>query len=368
MSGILEKRSADIECSEWDSPYNPFNSRKLLLWRDHLEAISRGEFMPPVSADIDPSNYCNLNCSWCIHRDYRKSNEALLPQELMLELARFLGRWGVKGVCIGGGGEPLLNEAVPDLIRELAASGTEVSLITNGTLLNEPVREALVECARFCGISVDAGKANNWAQDKQAEPELFDRIISNIEELARLRDTRKTGLTIGYKMVIHDSNYRGIFEAANLARSIGANDFHVRPAYLKDTNPFTQEVIDCVKEQITQARELQDQSFRVYGITHKFSPDWRRKLDFSRCLASPLTATFGADRRVHLCCDRRGQEGMILCSYENPEKVLQAWNSKKHHSLVDAIDINECPRCTFAAYNEIIEKVILKDQMYKNFI
>jgi sulfatase maturation enzyme AslB (radical SAM superfamily) len=353
---------------EWDSPYNPFNSSKVLLWRSHLEAIARGEFLPPVSADIDPSNYCNLDCSWCIQGKYRKSNENTVPKDLLLKLARFLGKWGTKGVCIGGGGEPLTNPAVPDLIRELVSSGVEASLITNGTLLTKPVREALADCARFCGVSVDAGNAEDWIKEKKAKRELFSQLLENIEELAKLRDSRGSRLTIGYKMVIHPANYSGILQAAKLAKSIGANDFHVRPAYLPDPTVFTTLITETVKEQITEARTLQDETFRVYGITHKFTPEWRKKLNFTRCLATPLTATFGADRRVHICCDRRGQKGMVLCSYDNLETVMTAWNSREHHELVDAIRIGECPRCTFAAYNEIMEKVILSDSMYMNFI
>jgi sulfatase maturation enzyme AslB (radical SAM superfamily) len=362
------KEKSEVEFKEWDSPYNPFNSLKVLLWRSHLDAIARGEFLPPVSADIDPSNLCNLDCSWCIQARYRKSNEGLVSGELLLKLARFLGHWGVKGVCIGGGGEPLINDAVPELIRELAASNVQPSLITNGTLLSAPVRESLVDCAGFCGVSVDAGNADDWVKEKRAGPEMFRKLIANIEELAALRDRRNSPLTIGYKMVIHPSNYSGILEAASLARSIGANEFHIRPAYLPDPSVFTDEIIESVKEQITEARDSQTEKFKVYGIMHKFTPDWRKKLRFPKCLASPLTATFGADRMLHLCCDRRGQKGMLLCSYEDPEKVLQFWNSRYHHELVDAIRIEECPRCTFAAYNEVMEKVILQDAMNKNFI
>ncbi len=363
-----ENTASLIEYVEWDSPYNPFNSSKVLLWRSHLEAIARGEFLPPVSADIDPSNYCNLDCSWCIQGKYRKSNENMVPRELLLKLAWFLGEWGVKGVCIGGGGEPLTNTAVPDLVRELALSGVEASLITNGTLLAEPVREALVENARFCGVSVDAGNAQDWVKEKKAKPELFTRLITNMEELAKLRDSRNSRLTIGYKMVVHPANYKGILQAAKLAKSIGANDFHARPAYLPDPTVFTAAITEAVKEQIIEARALQDDTFRVYGITHKFTPDWRKKLNFTKCLATPLTATFGANRKVHICCDRRGQKGMVLCSYDNLEDVIAAWNGREHHELVDAIRISECPRCTFAPYNEIMEKVILRDSMYKNFI
>jgi len=367
----MNKAASDIKkYSEWLNPFNPFNSMKALLWRGHFEAILKGNFLPPVSVDIDPSNACNANCSWCIQAGYRgKTSKSNLSKETLLDLADNLGRWGIKGACIGGGGEPLMSNHVPDLIYALNKAGVQPALITNGILLEGSVCDALVKHARFTGISVDAGTADDWSKEKRTDRKYFDRIIDNIARLASLRDKRGSSLQIGYKMVIHPSNYGHIYEAVSLAKRIGANDFHLRPAYLKDQTIFTEEIISETLSQIARARkDFQNEAFRVYGITHKFDSVWKAKLNFKKCLATPLTATFGADGNLHICCDRRGQKGMILCKYQPFDEVLRSWGSQRHKKIIEGINLSHCPRCTFSAYNEMMEQVFIKDQMNMDFI
>ncbi len=44
------------------------------------------------------------------------------------------------------------------------------------------------------------------------------------------------------------------------------------------------------------------------------------------------------------------------------------FKSKAFKKLIAEIDIKDCPRCTFAPHNEIIEHVFLNDKMNMNFI
>jgi len=57
-----------------------------------------------------------------------------------------------------------------------------------------------------------------------------------------------------------------------------------------------------------------------------------------------------------------------LCKHDpDPYKLIEFWNSEEHKTIIKNIDINKCPRCTFTAYNEIIEDVIIKDKMCRLF-
>lgn len=367
ISKVQEQKAAITE-EEWKSPYNPFNSMKALLWREHIEKILANEFLPPVSADIDPSNVCNLNCTWCISNKYIKENPLMVSEENLIKLARFLGKWRVKGVCVGGGGEPLTNPATPELLYELVKNNVEASLITNGVLFDEKSIAAVAETCRFCGFSVDAGEAESWALLKNTNRSTFFKIIENIAQLDKYRKKHDLGVTIGYKFLIHPGNYKGILEACRLAKKIGVDDFHMRPVHLEDPSVYTKDVINEARELISAAHSLSDEHFKVYGVLHKFSGDWRKRFYFKKCFANPLTLTFGADGNMHICCDRRGEEGMILGSWLNLDNVKKLWNSAYHKQLIAEIDIKDCPRCTFAPHNEIIEHVFLNDKMNMNFI
>ena len=57
----------------------------------------------------------------------------------------------------------------------------------------------------------------------------------------------------------------------------------------------------------------------------------------------------------------------VIDANPDPSEILKVWNSDFHKNMVKNIDINKCPRCTFGAYNEIVEKVIINDSMCKLF-
>jgi len=113
---------------------------------------------------------------------------------------------------------------------------------------------------------------------------------------------------------------------------------------------------------------IENEHFHFYGIRHKFNPNLKRKVNFSRCWAPPLLATFGADGKCHLCFDLRGCKDLVMCDhYPDPREVLKFWNSQAHKDMMSKIDPKACPRCTFGPYNEIIEQVFIKDSMCRYF-
>ena len=92
----MAKSTQSIEYKEWTNPYNAFNSMKVLLWRDHLEAAVKGEFLPPVIVDTDLTNLCNLNCIWCNSQEFRRKAPYSQSTEHLLKLADFykdMRRW-----------------------------------------------------------------------------------------------------------------------------------------------------------------------------------------------------------------------------------------------------------------------------------
>ena len=361
---------------EWKNPYNAFNSLKVLMWREHLEGIAKQEYLPPVTVDTDPTNRCNYNCIWCNAFEYMTEKKHMLSKEHLFKLADFYKEWGVRSTCVAGGGEPLLNPAVNDFLWRLNENRVEAGVITNGSLMTDKHIDAIARTCRWCGISMDAGKPDTYAKVKGIkDKKYFYKVIENIENLTRKVTELKTNCDVAYKYLLHPLNASEIYEAARLAKSIGVKDFHLRPvgwdnlAATKNKGEISfEDVMEGINKQIDAAMELEDESFHVYGVRHKFNPDLKRKINYSRCWAPPLLATFGADGKCHLCFDMRGRKDLILCShYPEPREILKVWGSKFHREMIENIDINKCPRCTFGPYNEVIEQVFIKDGMCRHF-
>lgn len=366
---------------EWNNQLNPFNSMKVLMWREQLEGCAKDNYLPPVTVDIDPSNRCNYDCIWCNAYDMMCKNKdhTDMSEEHMLKIADMLKEWrtdtglGPASACIAGGGEPLLNEGTIGLLERMHKNNLQCGVITNGSLINEEKAKIIAKTCRWVGFSMDAASAKTYNTVKGIKGNLFDKVIENIKLVSK----HTTGSTcdLAYKYLLHPWNAHEIYDAAVLAKSIGCRDFHLRPVGWLNITKIEGEnqldwndVAEMIEKQVAKALELEDENFHFYGIRHKFNQNFSPRKNFSRCWAIPLLPTFGADGWVHTCFDMRGREDLKLCRHDpDPWELVRFWNSENHKEVIRNIDVNTCPRCTFSLYNEIVEKVFIEDRMCRLF-
>lgn len=383
--------------------WNPFNSFKLLAHVDRWRNIKRGKpIPPPLLVTVDPSNSCNLNCAWCNASYIRSERHGMLSGKILTAIADFLPRWGktvqngydgVKAVCIAGGGEPLTNPAIGTFIDSLIEKGIEVGVVTNGILMHRYI-DSLSHCT-WVGVSVDAGtrETYNAYKGQPKNSRIFDKVIDNITKLsayARYHNNRlgwaHPAYGISFKYLLYRDNIAEIVQAARIAKESGCKNIHIRPAGTpwdamasSERISFTPDEIAVFNGQIIRAQEYDDDSFGVYGVTHKFDSQFNSANFFSTCHAIFMTAVFQPPSNPHapkdsfvlgLCCDRRGDTKLeLIRDCEDVDLIQKEWGSVRHWNVYDAIRIqHECPRCTYQPHNEIYEQVILNDSMTYNFI
>lgn len=369
---------------EWEDRFNPFNSMKILRHWDRLVACAKEDYMIPLTVNVDPTNHCNFDCCFCNSDFIVKNSQETMTREHLMKLADFLGVWGSdrpeghpKSCYISGGGEPLLNPYTPDFIERLAQNGIQSAVITNGTFINYSKAIVMLKHCRWVGISVDAAcnKTYNLMKGLPDKSTVFDMVIEKIKDLVKAREVLKSDCDIGFKFLLHPHNYKEVYAAAEMARDLGVNDFHLRPVRYVNFDKIDasminfKENLDFIDEQFEKVQTLNTDSFHVYGIRHKFNPDLSIKKSFKKCRAIPLEPTFSSDGRVHVCFDQRGNESLVLCNhYPDVAEITKVWNSDRHKELVRNIVVDNCPACTFSSYNETIEKAVMQDNMCINFV
>ena len=362
---------------EWNNQYNSFNSYKIFKHIERWDSIvSKGIIPPPIFVSIDPNGGCNLNCKWCNAKESIKINDHnKLSIELIDKIVELLTKWGTRAVCVAGGGEPLLNENTPYLINELIDNGINVGVITNGVLLNKFYKD-LTRC-KWVGISVDAGTKETFSRIKSVKEDIFEKIINNISLFASYKKENKIhNLEISYKYLIHPENYQNIYVAIKNAHDIGCNIFHARPGgdpwFSLDGQEFkfTTEMIEEANDQIDLARkEFESDTFKVFGIVHKFTNDWKLKHSFKKCYAVATNCFISPQGVIGLCCDRRADTKLNLCSVQDQlNNSKYGWGTKFHKHIMNQINTDDCPRCTYTHINEMFENVIVEDKMLCDFI
>jgi MoaA/NifB/PqqE/SkfB family radical SAM enzyme len=348
---------------EWSKEYNSFNSWKGLLYSDWYKGIKNRHFLPPLEASLDPIHSCNLECEHCNAYSYLSDGAGKrMTDEHIINLVRFLGRWGVKAICFGGGGEPTLHTKLPEAIQETYIAGMEASVATNGTLFNDVLLEALKLC-RWVGVSIDSATPETYRIGRKAD--MFHQAIQNLEKLAR----NPGKCDVAYKFLVMPYNQHEIYQACKLAKEIGVKDFHARPADYshqgmgekkQSDNQFN---IENIIEQFEKCHELEDENFRVFTVIHKFNGDFRPAKQFSQCYASPLCIQLCADGNAYLCPDQRQQEYYKLGEhYPDPNNILNFWGGSRHQHLVFDIGAQNCnTRCTYAPYNKQCEQLFINE-------
>jgi radical SAM protein with 4Fe4S-binding SPASM domain len=142
----------------------------------------------PSAVGIDVSDACNIACAVCSREvDWDKRDTAIL------KLDRFRHLYDqIRPVylSLSGYGETLLNKHVPAMVAHAVAGGSRVTLVTNGTLLDNDHAHALLEAglARL-KVSVDAADPEVYAKVRVGAD--LEVVLGNVERLVLMRDARR---------------------------------------------------------------------------------------------------------------------------------------------------------------------------------
>jgi radical SAM protein with 4Fe4S-binding SPASM domain len=144
------------------------------------------ELKLPSSLYLETTNRCNLKCKGCIQ--HRGGWEP--PRDMSLrELVGICDQLpGLDRVALHGIGEPLLNAALPDMIRHLKGRNAYVFFNTNGILLSARRRDQLIEAGLDeLRISLDAASPQAYRTIRNSGR--FERIVGNVRAFSERLDS-----------------------------------------------------------------------------------------------------------------------------------------------------------------------------------
>lgn len=370
----MEWHSDDKFCSynSWKCIYYEKWFRNIVKWSKNPQH----KILPPIEASIDPSpgGACNLRCSWCNAYKYLGKTKIISDKEL-IDLHKFLIDWGVLAFCEGGGGNPSLRKNLSEIFWLIKKYNRQSSIADNGTTLDDKLIDAIANCCRWAGISIDAATPETYKIGRKAD--LFNKAISNIEKLTSRIKQINSKCEVSYKFLVTPWNYKEIYKAAKLAKSLGVREFHCRVADLSHQGMGKQKInynypVEEIKEMMQKCLELRNNNFRAITPTHKFDNKFKPLKNFNQCYAIPLLIQCCPDGNVYGCVDQRLQSKYKLGNYiPNPKQILDFWGKEKHWNLTFKEGFKNCnTRCTFTFYCELCQKLFIeeeKDYMCKWF-
>lgn len=337
--------------------YNRFQKFKVLKHTGKIEEIMRGQIPSPVEWVIYPSNICGYRCGHCIMAKEQQDHRGMLSKTAMDRIAVDAKKNGIKVVIFSGGGDPLLNPHTVASARRLRDLGVKTGLNNQGYLLDDPT------AFDFVRYSVDAATPETYqAIHRVPRGDGWERVNASIKKLAEAR-AAGAATEMGLAFLITPLNFQEVYQFCEWGSQYEPDFFHIRPAYL-DGNYLDAEYpgggLKIKDEIIPNLREMALKIHKdfpnAYFRIDKFEGYWTPK-KYTQCRANTLIAVTSGDGAFLICQDRgiMADENYLRWGDYNKHDFATNWWSAQHRQVMNSIDLDRCPRCVEAGYNEIIE-------------
>ncbi|MBF0401581.1 MAG: radical SAM protein [Magnetococcales bacterium] len=200
-----------------------FDGHKMIYHLDRVAAWQRGERFAPIHIDMGLTKFCNTACIYCYAVVQNMSRGAMIEREALLRFIEDSGRVGVRSIGFIGDGEPTLNPAVYDAAVLARTVGVDISMATNGLLLD---MERAHDCLRnmtWIRFNLSAGSTEGFRRVHQSKGDNFTLLQEKIRALVAMRKQYGYACTLGLQMVLIPENFDQILLEAELGAALGVD-------------------------------------------------------------------------------------------------------------------------------------------------
>lgn len=269
----------------------------------------------PVTAMIEPVNFCNLKCPLCptgqglIER--RKESMSFANFKKILDNIGGL----VIHLRLWNWGEPLMNKELPEMIRYAKSKRMFVNTSTNSFFLEKNIMRELIKSG-LDQLIVSLDGASEKTYNKYRKNGDFNKVISVLKMAAGLKRSMGTKYPeIKLQFIIMKHNEHEIGKMIKLAKEVGADSLFFKTVGVMDPR---------LKKDIKKYMPANPR-FRRYvdlGDELKAVPLAGRVCDY---LWEEITVN--ADGSVVSCC--RDAQGKYVFGNLKKENLSKIWNNQK---------------------------------------
>ncbi len=173
----------------------------------------------PVFLQVEPTSRCNLRCPMCM-RDKVGAAYGDMPFEAYRGLVDQLPR--LYRLHLQGNGEPFLHPELSRFVRYARDRGVRVTVITNGTLVNEArAREAVGAGLNEIQFSVDSLDPATFEALRPGTT--LEHVLGNLRATLRVRRATRAPLAVSMTVVIQRDNLEALESFVRWAAAEGVD-------------------------------------------------------------------------------------------------------------------------------------------------
>ena len=310
---------------------------------------------------IETTNRCNLRCKGCIlyrgnwepDRDMSLRDLVMITDQLP-ELQR---------VTLHGVGEPLLNEALFEMIAHLKIRNVYVLFNSNGILLDEKRQNAIIDTGLDeLRISLDAASPQGYKRIRNSNK--FNQIVQNLRTFLTLqKDHRAVTPRLSIWFLGTKENIAELPDLLRLAADIGIGELHLqRLVYFQDHEGYgvarceqtLQDSDDAVLELIHRSRELAARlgiQFNASGLSNPLESvqvDSAVNMPWRKCYRPQTLMYITANGNVLPCCISpfsTTDYSSILLGNAFESSLEEIWSGPKYTNFRNQLQTETPPKC-----------------------
>jgi len=340
------------------------DNHKLMYHPERVHKWMNGDTIYPIFAEISLTSRCNNRCLFCAYNFFLKYKSIDINTETVKKTLDSMANCGVKSVMFGGEGEPLLHKDVADLIIYAKNLGLDVSLTTNGVLLDSITAKRILPYLSWVKFSIDAGRSDEYAYLHGTIKENYKKVLDNVSRSSFLNRLKEYDCTIGTQALLFKENIDNLEELIKFL-------VYAKPNYLV-IKPYSENENQSIKtlHQPTK-RQLKDFKKMLKKYEDKLNIIFREKAfgnivddkPYNICYANEFMAYINTLGDVYSCTNFLGFEEY---SYGNiyKDSFENIWKNKKEIN----IDISKCRKaCRLDPINRYLWR-LKNPQNHDNFI
>ncbi len=333
----------------------------------------------PIFITLDVTRRCNLQCIGCpYHSETAKRLPPRNPDmmdmttDFVNRLCNELKTTRTRSIIVEGSGEPFLNPHILDIISTIKAAGFQLTVLTNGTLLNRKVIQRLIEA------KVDKVQVSLWASSVEeyrlnypgVNPKKnFNKVLDGLKLFADIKAEQKSHFpAVWIYNPINLHNFRSIHAIVDLAIKMRCNGvcFASMVNLFGETlnsSTFSRDKEQLIYDSLIEAKKR----LEADSIQHNLS-EWLTRRELGEkgweqfpCYAGWFYAKIRADGTVLPCCQCDIELGNLnLTSFQNywNNPAIQAFRRQTSaREGLKRLDC-DCRFCWHAPDNRRIHQVL----------
>jgi len=321
----------------------------------YLTQGKNNTYIVPPSIEIDFTNACNQDCTYCNVVEFRNAVHDKTKIHDYHTLIERVSTWSsyransignVNTITFVGGGEPTARKGYEYVVEQAVDTGILVSIVTNGSGLDKlfNINTDTIRKLSWIGVDIDSGDPEIYEKIRRSKQSgLYEKVKENVKNMTEV------GVTVDIKALLFDGTIseHSIKSTLLYCKEVGARMVYFRLAKLNDElfvpNPLLLDYINSLGKEL--------------GVKVKINTSRMGERNYKKCHALHLIPIFSADSNLYTCCENRGVDFFNLSDWVKTD-FRNEWMGPKHKKMYDTLDLAKCAPCRPHSHNVQIQKQI----------